>query len=73
MGHTYLWNRAERVRKEDMPHVVIDAFKTWRSDLQKEWRYLTEPRKKALKYRVVREQRKMNENLYRLGYEEYKD
>ena len=27
-GH-YIWNRAERVDKENMPHVVVEAFNKW--------------------------------------------
>ena len=72
-GQRYLWNRAERVQGGDMPHVVINAFKVWRNDLKREWKHLSKHRKRVLKYRIVHEQDKMNDNLHKLGYEKYQD
>lgn len=65
---THIWNRADRVPKENMPHVVEDAFKKWEAEQFKDFEHLTEERKIQIRYRVSRQLRDKNIALMNLGY-----
>ena len=65
---TYIWNRADRVAKEDMPHVVKEAFRKWTKEQYKGFNKLTEEEKGKLNYKVCVQMGKMNYNLKQLGY-----
>ncbi len=65
---TYIWNRAERVPKEDMPHVVEDAFKKWEAKQFKNFEHFTEERKLKVRYLVSKQLREKNLALINLGY-----
>ena len=66
---TYIWNRAERVDDKLMPNVVTDSFDNWKDDVQRDFKYLSESKRKTAQYRIIRERNKMNESLVKLGYE----
>ena len=65
----YIWNRAERVDKKNMPHVVIDAFNEWQKAELKGLMSMTEEYKKKTLTRVNKQKKQMEENLASLGYE----
>jgi hypothetical protein len=65
---TYIWNRADRVPKENMPHVVEDAFKAWEKDQFKNFEYLSEDKKFKVRQNVSRQLRAKNVALIGLGY-----
>lgn len=65
---TYIWNRADRVPKKDMPHAVEDAFKKWEADQFKNFEHFTDERKLKVRYLVSKQLREKNMNLIRLGY-----
>lgn len=65
---TYIWNRADRVPKKDMPHVVEDAFKKWEKEQFKNFEHLSEDRKFKVRQNVSRQLREKNMSLILLGY-----
>jgi len=65
---TYIWNRADRVPKENMPHVVEDAFKRWEEDQFKNFEHLSDERKLLVRQKVSKQLREKNVNLIKLGY-----
>lgn len=65
---TYIWNRADRVPKEDMPYVVEDAFKKWESKQFKNFEHLSEDGKFKVRYLVSKQLREKNLALINLGY-----
>jgi hypothetical protein len=65
---TYIWNRADRVAKENMPHVVEEAFTKWTKEQYKDFHKLTEEEKSQVNYKVVVQMGKMHYNLRQLGY-----
>lgn len=65
---TYIWNRADRVAKENMPHVVEEAFRKWTKEQYKDFNTLTEEEKSKVNYKVVVQMGKMHYNLRQLGY-----
>lgn len=66
-GH-YIWNRAERVDKENMPHIVIEAFNKWQKAELKGLMNMTEEYKKKTLTRVNKQKKQMEQNLTYLGY-----
>jgi len=66
-GH-YIWNRAERVDKENMPHIVIEAFNKWQKAELKGLMNMTEEYKKKTLARVNKQKKQMEQNLTYLGY-----
>lgn len=66
-GH-YIWNRAERVDKKNMPHVVIEAFNKWQKAELKSLTNMTEEYKKKTLARVNKQKKQMEQNLTYLGY-----
>jgi hypothetical protein len=66
-GH-YIWNRAERVDKENMPHVVIDAFNKWQKIETKDLNFKSEKGKANTIARIKRQKKQMEQNLTYLGY-----
>jgi len=67
-GH-YIWNRAERVDKENMPHVVVEAFNKWQKAEFKGLMSMTEEYKKKTLTRVNKQKKQMEQNLASLGYQ----
>ena len=67
-GH-YIWNRVERVDKENLPHVVTEAFASWEADESKHLEYLSEDKKRRVIYNINKQRKQMKENLYFLGYQ----
>ena len=65
---THIWNRADRVAKEDMPHVVEDAFKKWEAEQFKNFEYFTDERKLKVRQNVSKQLREKNVALINLGY-----
>ena len=68
---TYIWNRAEKVDKQVMPQRVIECFREWSNNLNKDYSFLSESGQKTLKRRVEKERDKLNESLVKLGYKPY--
>ena len=64
----YIWNRAERVDKKNMPHVVIEAFNKWQKAELKSLTNMTEEYKKKTLARVNKQKKQMEQNLTYLGY-----
>jgi len=67
-GH-YIWNRAERVDEENMPHVIVEAFNKWQKKELKSLRTMTEDFQKKTLAKVDRQKKQMQENLALLGYQ----
>lgn len=65
----YIWNRAERVDKKNMPKVVVDAFNAWQKAELKGLVSMTEDYKKKTLTRVNKQRKQMEENLASLGYQ----
>jgi hypothetical protein len=65
---TYIWNRADRVPKDKMPHVIKDAFDQWSKEQYKNFQNLTEEEKTKINFNVCKQMGKMNYNLKQLGY-----
>jgi hypothetical protein len=66
-GH-YIWNRAERVNKENMPHVVIEAFNKWQMAQTKSLEFKSEKGKANTLSRIKKQKKQMEQNLTYLGY-----
>ena len=67
-GH-YIWNRAERVDKKNMPKVVVDAFNKWQKAQSKGLMFKSEKGRFNALARIKRQKKQMEENLASLGYE----
>ena len=67
-GH-YIWNRAERVDKKNMPKVVVDAFNRWQEAQAKGLMFKSEKGRFNALARIKRQKKQMEENLASLGYE----
>ena len=65
---TYIWNRAERVPKKDMPHVVEKCFKEWEDKLFKNFDKLNDVEKFRVRNIYSIQLRKKNVSLMELGY-----
>ena len=65
---TYIWNRAERVPKDKMPHVVEKCFKEWENKLFKNFDQLDEIEQFKIRYRYSTQLRNKNTALACLGY-----
>jgi hypothetical protein len=65
---TYIWNRAERVPKDKMPHVVEDSFKEWENELFKNFDQLNDAEKFRVRNKYSTQLRKKNVALMCLGY-----
>jgi hypothetical protein len=66
---TYIWNRAERVPKDKMPHVVEESFEQWTKEQYKDFNKLTEEEKNKVNFKVLKQMGKMAYNLRVLGYQ----
>lgn len=67
-GH-YIWNRAERVDKENMPHVVVEAFNKWQKKELQSLITMTEDFQNKTLAKVDRQKKQMEQNLASLGYQ----
>ena len=65
---TYIWNRAERVPKDKMPHIIEESFKEWEAQQFKNFEHLSDDRKFQVRQRVSRQLREKNLALINLGY-----
>jgi hypothetical protein len=65
---THIWNRADRVPEEMMPHAVEESFNQWVKEQYKNFKTLTEEQKSKVNYRVCVQMGKMAYNLRQLGY-----
>lgn len=65
---TYIWNRAERVPKDKMPHIVEESFKEWEAQQFKNFKHLSDDRKFQVRQKVSRQLREKNLALINLGY-----
>ena len=65
---TYIWNRAERVPKDKMPHIVEEHFKEWTDKLFKNFDQLNDAEKFRVRKLYSAQLRNKNVALTCLGY-----